>query len=216
MDPSTETQQQETTTTESKAPGVPAEVLSRLEALEKENKALRDESASKRVKAREAQLAAEKAAEEQGQHKALAESLKQRLAELEPLEGDAKAWRAHLEREQERLAKVRETLPQHWQAAFDASTSLEGKQKLLAAYEADRSTSVQTKQPAKAPGAGNPPGAASTDWQQLAASDPAALREAKVRDPQGWAAFTQKLMGGGAKVLTTFERRQQAMAANKK
>lgn len=204
----------ETATTEHKTDAAPAasvDIAARLELLEKENKALRDESASKRVKAREATLAAEKLAEEQGQHKALAESLKQRIGELEPLEGDAKAWRAHLERETARLAKVREGLPGHWQQALDASPTLDGKQAILSAYEAERATSTQGKTPAKAPMPGNPPGAASTDWSQVA-SDPKALREAKERDPSGWSAFVQSVSGGGARILTSFERRQQAQA----
>lgn len=214
MDPTTTT---ETATTEQKtdaAPGVPADLAARLDQLEKENKALRDESAAKRVKAREATLAAEKLAEEQGQHKALAESLKQRIGELEPLENDAKAWRAHLERESARLAKVREGLPVHWQQALDASPSLDGKQAILSAYEAERATSPTGKQPARAPVPGNPPGAASTDWAQIA-SDPKALREAKERDPSGWSTFVSKVSGGGARILTSFERRQMAQKAGK-
>jgi hypothetical protein len=197
------------------APGVPADLTARLAALENENKSLRDESAAKRVKARDATLAAEKLAEEQGQHKALAESLKQRIGELEPLENDAKAWRAHLERETARLAKVREGLPAHWQAAIDASPTVDGKQAILSAYEAERASSApQGKQPAKAPAPGNPPGSASTDWAQLA-SDATALREAKQRDPTGWDGFVQKATGAGARVLTSFERRQAAQAAKK-
>lgn len=219
MDPNaTTTATTETTTQEAKkdaASAVPTDVLARLEALEKENKSLRDESASRRVKAKEAQAAAEKAAEEQGQYKALADSLKQRLGELEPLEAQAKAWQAHEKREAERFAKVRETLPTHWQQALDASPSLDGKQAILSAYEAERASASPGKQPAKAPAPGNPPGAASTDWTQLA-NDPQALREAKTRDPEGWRGFVQKLSGGNGRVLTTFERRQQFAASQKK
>ena len=211
MDPNQQTQTQETTTVKTEAPGAPSDISARLEALEKENKALRDESAAKRVKAREATLAAEKAAEEQGQHKALAESLKQRIGELEPLEAHAKAWLAHLEREQARLAKVREGLPGHWQTALDASPTLDGKQAILAAYEAEKASAPAGKQPAKAPPLGNPPGGASTDWTAVA-SDPRALREAKDRDPTGWQQFVQSTTGVGARILTSFERRQMAQA----
>lgn len=209
MDPNqTQQDSQQAQKQETPAPGVPEDYRARFEAADKEIKALREEAASRRVKAKEATAAAEKAAEEQGQYKALADSLKARVGELEPLEADAKQWRAHVERESQRLAKVREGLPAHWQAALDASPSLDGKQAILSAYESERAAGAgNSKQPAKAPAPGNPPGAAAShDWQALAAN-PAALKEAKARDPQGWRAFIDGFAGRGAKPQTTAERR---------
>lgn len=210
MDPNQTTQT--TTTTQADqttaAPTVPAEIVARLTAYEAEVKALREESAGRRVKAKEATAAAEKLAEEQGQFKALAESLKSRVAELEPLQTDAQQWRDHLARETSRLAKVREGLPVHWQSALDASPSVDGKQAILAAYEAEQAARQPAgREAAKPPSSGAPPGATvTTDWEALA-SNPVALRDAKARDPSGWQTFVARLRGSAGRPQTTQERR---------
>ena len=195
---------------------LPADVMAKLQRLDEVEAKLRtvsDEAAQRRIAAKTERERAEKLAEEQGQFKALADSLKARIAELEPqlgpLEEQAKRWRAHEERERARVKATRESLPPHWQAALDAAGSLEAQQAILQAVDAESAGSRRT--PARAPPGGNP-AAGSVDFAGLA-NDPAALKAAKLADPEGWErvkAGMRRFTGGAS---TTFAMRQQAMAA---
>lgn len=187
------------------APAASSPAQDDVAALKAEIAALRKEAASHRVRARDERTAAEKAAEEQGQFKALAEARAARVKELEALEPVAKRWQEHEQREVARIQALRESLDAHWQVALDAAPSLEGKQAILAAIDA-----AKGRAPPKPPVNGAAPGApASTDWSSVM-GDPTAFREAKARDPQGWAAHRAGLIGS-AKPLTHFERLQQAL-----
>lgn len=202
-----------TTPAETAAPSTGgSDLAARLAKLEAENNKLRDESAQRRIKAKEEGEKAAKALEEQGQFKALAETLKARLAELEPLEGDAKQWRSFVQQESQRIDAQKASLPPHWQAALDGAGSLDGKRAVLAAYEAERGTK---KQPAAPPPGGAAPAPAGADFAALA-SDPAALRQAKQADPAGWSRFVAGLVGRGRSSTTTLGARAQAQAANKR
>jgi hypothetical protein len=188
--------------------------LARLDEIEGELKRVKDEAAQKRIAAKTERERAEKLAEEQGQFKALADSYKARIAELEPqlgpLQEQAQRWRAHEERERARVKTTRESLPPHWQAALDAAGSLEAQQAILQAVDAESAGSKRT--PAKAPPGGNP-AAGSVDFASL---DPAALKAAKLADPEGWErvkAGMRRFTGGAS---TTFAMRQQAQAAAKR
>jgi hypothetical protein len=190
--------------------------LARLDEIEGELKRVKDEAAQKRIAAKTERERAEKLAEEQGQFKALADSYKARIAELEPqlgpLEEQAKRWRAHEERERQRVKAMRESLPAHWQAALDAAGSLEAQQAILQAVDAESASGKRT--PAKAPPGGNP-AAGAVDFAMVA-NDPAALKAAKLADPQGW----ERVKAGMRRVAgvgnTTFAMRQQALAAAKR
>lgn len=195
---------------------LPADVMARLARLDEVEAKLRsvtDEAAQRRVAAKQERERAEKLAEEQGQYKALADSLKARIAELEPqlgpLEEQAKRWRAHEEREKQRIKMMREQLPPHWQAALEAAGSLEAQQAVLAAIENERAVTKRT--PANPPPGGNP-AAGGVDFSAVA-NDPAALRAAKLADPEGWErvkAGMKRMVGVGD---TTFARRQQMLAS---
>src|SRR5688572_32710146 len=78
------------TTTTSTPPSV--DYAAELARAQKEIADLRKEAASHRTARNEARSAADKAAEEQGQFKALADSYKARIAELEGLEAPAQQW----------------------------------------------------------------------------------------------------------------------------
>lgn len=186
-----------------------ASLRSRLERTEAELTKTRQEAAAHRVAKNEQRTAAEKAAEEQGQYKALAESLKARVAELEPLEGSAKQWREYEARETTRLAKARDGLEPHWQAAIDAQPTIAGKQAILDGITASRGAGTTTPAPpTKAPPSGAPGGApAAVDWQAVS-NDQSQLQAAIARDPQGWQAYKAQLRGP-ARPLTTYERMQQ-------
>lgn len=190
--------------------------LARLEEIEGELKRVKDEAAQKRIAAKTERERAEKLAEEQGQFRALADSYKARIAELEPqlgpLEEQAKRWRAHEERERARVKAARESLSPHWQAALDAAGSLEAQQAILQAVDAESAGSRRT--PAKAPTGGNP-AAGSVDFTMVA-NDPAALRAAKLADPQGWERHKAGMRRGATVGSTTFALRQQALAAAKR
>lgn len=195
---------------------LPADVqarLARLDEVEKKLQQVTDEAAQRRIAAKTERERAEKLAEEQGQFKALADSLKARLAELEPqvgpLEEEAKRWRAHQSREQERIKAMRASLPAHWQAALDAAGSLEAQQAVLQAIDAETAGSKRT--PAKAPPGGNP-AAGAVDFSQVA-NDPAALRAAKEADPSGWERFKLAMRRTTGVGETTFARRQAMLAS---
>lgn len=197
-------------------PGDVAARLARLDEIEGELKRVKDEAAQKRIAAKQERERAEKLAEEQQNFKVLADSLKARIAELEPqlgpLEEQAKRWRAHEERERARVKATRETLPQHWQAALDAAGSLEAQQAVLQAIEAESAGGKRT--PAKAPPGGNP-AAGAVDFAQVA-NDPAALKAAKIADPSGWERFKASMRRGSSAANTTFAMRREAMAAAKR
>lgn len=197
-------------------PGDVAARLARLDEIEGELKRVKDEAAQKRIAAKQERERAEKLAEEQQNFKVLADSLKARIAELEPqlgpLEEQAKRWRAHEERERQRVKAMRESLPPHWQAALDAAGSLEAQQAVLQAIEAESASGKRT--PAKAP-PGGAPAAGAVDFAQVA-SDPAALKAAKLADPSGWERFKASMRRGPAAANTTFAMRREAMAAAKR
>lgn len=197
---------------------LPADVMAKLQRLDEVEAKLRsvsDEAAQRRIAAKQERERAEKLAEEQGQFKALADSYKARIAELEPqlgpLEEQAKRWRAHEERERARIKATRESLPPHWQAALDAAGSLEAQQAILQAVDAERGSGKRT--PANPPPGGNP-AAGGVDFAMVA-NDPAALKAAKLADPDGW----ERIKNGMRKMTsvgqTTFAARQQMAAAKR-
>lgn len=195
---------------------LPADVMARLQRLDEVEAKLRavtDEAAQRRVAAKQERERAEKLAEEQGQFKALADSYKARIAELEPqlgpLQQQAERWRAYEQAETARLKAAREQLPAHWQAAIDAAGSLDGQQAILRAYEAERASGKRT--PANPPPGGNP-AAGGVDFGQVA-GDPSALRAAKIADPSGWERFKASMRRTSSGTNTTFAMRQEALAA---
>lgn len=192
-----------TTSTGAAAPTVDyaAEIARR----DSEIASLRKESASSRVAKNEARTTAEKLAEEQGQFKALAESYKARIAELEPYEGPAKSWAAHEKRELERVTAARAQLAPEAQAALDAVPTLEGKLAVLNVLS--KGAPMQRPAPEKPPiPGGAPPAPNGTDWTSF--SSEAELKAAKQRDPAGWKQFLES-QGSGARSLTYIERMQQ-------
>lgn len=201
------------------SPALPADVMARLQRLDEVEAKLRavsDEAAQRRIAAKTERERAERLAEEQGQFKALADSYKARIAELEPqlgpLQQQAERWRAYEQAEAQRLKAAREQLPAHWQAAIDAAGSLDGQQAILRAFEAERAGNRRT--PANPPPGGNP-AAGGVDFAQVA-NDPGALRAAKIADPSGWERFKSSMRRTTSGTSTTFAMRQEAMAAAKR
>ena len=200
-----------TNATETAAPSTGAnDFAARLAKLESENSRLRDEAAQRRLKAKEEAANAQKALEEQGEFKALADSYKMRITELEADAEDAKAWRSYRDAESKRIEEMKASLPPHWQAALDATSSLDGRRAILSAYEAERGAKTRTPA-APPPGSAAPPAAGGTDFAALS-NDPDALRRAKNADPAGWERFKLSLVGRGQSQNTTFAMRQRAMA----
>lgn len=206
-------------TSPSSAPPVDApkidDAARELERLRAEVADLRKESASYRVRARDEKTAAEKALEEQGHYKALAEAQKARLAELEQLEPAAKRWAEHEAREAQRISTVRATLSPEQQAALDAAPDLQGKQAVLRALDAMRGNGSVAPPPPRAPAGGAPPApTASTNWESLADLGADALREARLRDPAGWDAYV-RTQSGGARSQSTWRQRFARIAGAK-
>lgn len=186
-----------------------ATLRARLDKLEKDNASLRDESASRRIKAKEEADKALKLAEEKGEFDKVIAAHRARIAELEPLESDAKAWRSFAEQERARLDAKRDGLPAHWQSVYDAAGSIEAKRAVLAAIEADTG---KTSTPKAAPPSGGAPAAGAPDWSQIAASgDRDAIRAAREADPTGWRALTSR--NSAPRPISTTERMAQARKA---
>lgn len=181
-----------------------ASLKASLARAESELEKTRKEAAGHRNAKNEARTAAEKALEEQGQYKALADERAKRLAELESLEGPAKRWAEHEARVTASVAAAREALTPEWKAALDAAQTLDGKQAILSALEGTKATGKQP--PAKAPPGGGPPAspaAEDEDWQSLADS-PTEFDAAIARNPAGWQRFSSSVMGP-PKTATTFD-----------
>jgi hypothetical protein len=169
----------ETPNTDGTAPSV-AELLAKIEEQGKRLAEVSRESAERRTKHKEAQTAAEKALEEQGQFKALAEERAKRVAELEALEGDAKAYQALMKTKAEALAAKRETLPPAVLAAFDAAQgNLAAQEAIVNAFA---TAAPETPKPKNGPNLTT--GGGTLDFA-AAFADPTKWAEAKKADPEG-------------------------------
>jgi len=185
-----------------------AETLTKLQernqALEHEMTKLRQEAASKRVKAREATEAKHQALEENSQFRELSEHLKGSVgvfeqenaalkAQLESVGNQAALWQQYKESESARIATESEGLP-------------EGQQAILAAIPEDniaaraQALSVFTQSvrgPNKPPPHGAPTAAAvNVNFDGI--QDPAQLRELINQYPEAWRAYTNRGVSGGA------------------
>lgn len=194
------TEQTTTAPVASEAPapsGAPTESVESLKTAlaerEKRLEQLARENADRRTRAKEAQTAAEKALEEQGQYKALAEERAKRVAELEQYEADAKAFRAYQAQKAEALKAKRETLPPAVAAAFDAAEgNVAAQEAIVAAF-----AGVPEAPPKAKNGPTLTSGAGPTDWR-AALADPVLWAAAKQADPQGAAAYMKSIAGGAA------------------
>lgn len=158
-----------------------APLQSELEKANAELKKVRDEAARRRVEKNEASQAAAKAAEEQQQYKvaldetkALLESTKAQLAELQqerdtlrPLAERYTGW----EKQQLESIKTRESqIPDGpFKDLLAAQSTVEGKLKVIAAYDEAQKAAQGTKPEHKPPTDGPPAGAdpTSSPWDKL-------------------------------------------------
>lgn len=202
------------TATSAPAGGAPdvATLMARLEKLEAEKAKLINESVERKKRAKEEADKAAALAEEQGQYRQALESYKKRVADLEESSGAAERWRAHEARELERINTIRAGLPDAAQRALDAVNDVDGKRAVLEALQAAQPAQQQQER-AKVPPGGTP-GASPVDWATIARSnDLTAIREARAKDPDGWAALTSS--GRTQRPQTFIERQRAALAARK-
>lgn len=113
------------------------------------------EAAAQRHAKKEALAKAEAAARESGEFKTLAEQLKARVAELEPLVGPAAKYTEYEARKIAEFKKVRDEMSEPFQEALDAAPTLEAQRAVIRAFRAtSNQPTVQQKQqftPPKSP-----------------------------------------------------------------
>lgn len=115
---------------------VSTDIMARLSKLEAENTKLRQESAARRVKAKEADQAKRMALEENNQFKELSEHLKAENERLKGLEGAAESWISYQERETARIEKECEALPDNLKAAILSIPDVTARADALVAFTA--------------------------------------------------------------------------------
>ena len=188
------------TTPPTDAQGAPREQQDRLHKLEMENTKLRQESASRRVKAKEADESRKVALEENNQFRELSEHLKSQLtqteeeiARLQSYEASAKRWAAHEELETARIAEQVQMLPDGLQSAVLSITDLGARATALSAF-LDHSQGGQTKPP---PSASPTAPTHKVDFA-AAGGDKAALRELINSYPDQWKQYIGSSRGPGS------------------
>lgn len=186
------------TTTPSAGPSSPpAQTVDHAEfaRLKADHEKLLSEIHEKKRKAKEAESAAARAAEEQGQYKEALEVAKKRLAELEDAAPLAEKWRTF---ESESLAQIearKATLPEQVRAALDRVSGLDAKRAVLEVFDAAAGTAPRQPSAVPSAGGGAPPPGAAIDFDAAWNSGSSAWNEAEKRDPAGAAAFKAAMTG---------------------
>lgn len=165
------------------APAVDPQEVAKLRA---ELERAREDAARYRVAKREESEARQKALEEQGQFKALAEERAKALAEyqqqlesMRAIEEQAKRWAEYEQGELGRIDTAKAALPESVQRAIDAVPTLDGKRAVLEAFNAQ---GPRAKAAVDA-SAGPPAKGGEVDWASLSGE---ALRQASRADPEGY------------------------------
>lgn len=166
--------------------GASSDILARLSKLEAENTKLRQESASRRVKAKEADEAKRLALEENNQFKELSEHLKSENERLKGLESAAESWIGYQEKETARIEKECETLPDNLKAAILSIPDVTARAEALVAFTASSAG------PSKPPPTVSP-AAPKADVDFTSANGNPALLKQLIRDnPDQWDEYIGK------------------------
>jgi exonuclease VII large subunit len=187
--------------TETAAAPVATQSASELEALKKELAAARREAAKYRT--RNDEETAQKL-KEQGDYKALYEKEALDRASFSEM-------RDYLSSQLESINA--DGMPDYLKTALDAMPSLVGKVKLIQQFQAANTgkPAAPVKQ-AQSPVGAPPPAPGAPDVFAKVADDPAALRAARERDPEGFMTWARRQMGK-SKPQTTWQRMQDQQAA---
>jgi len=176
--------------TTQEAQSAEGEIMARLSKLEAENTKLRQESASRRVKAKEANDARQAALEENNQFKELSEHLKHENDRLKGLEGAANSWLTFQEKEVARIESACESLPDNLKSAVLSIPDIVARSNALEAFTATGSPSKPP--PQAAPAAPK----ASVDFS-MAGNDPALLKQLIRDNPDQWDEYIGKKSNTG-------------------
>lgn len=167
-----------------------SEIMARLSKLEAENTKLRQESASRRVKAKEANDARQAALEENNQFKELSEHLKQENDRLKGLEGAANSWLTFQEKEVARIESACESLPDNLKSAVLSIPDIVARSNALEAF-------MTTGSPSKPPPQAAPAAPKATVDFSMAGNDPALLKQLIRDNPDQWDEYIGKKSNTG-------------------
>lgn len=128
-----------------------------------------------------------------------ADQFSARVKELEGYEPDAKAYRAAVTEELKTIETEKASLPPAAQAALDAAPTLAGKKAVLAALRGAAPAPAQPGKPVHtpSPASGAPAPNTPVDFDAAFRAGVKALDEAKAKDPTGFAAWENRVLGGG-------------------
>ena len=177
-------------TTPPEAQRAEGEIMARLSKLETENTKLRQESAARRVKAKEANEARQVALEENNQFKELSDHLKQENDRLKDLESAANSWISFQEKEGARIEQECQALPENLRDAVLSIPDISARANALNAFTSTNSPSKPP--PQAAPAAPQ----ASVDFS-LAGNDPALLKQLIRDNPDQWDEYIGKKTNKG-------------------
>ena len=183
--------QETSDTTPAEAQSAHADIAARLSKLEAENTKLRQESASRRVKAKEANEARQAALEENSQFKELSEHLKGSLtqaeteiARLKELEGPAQSWQQWQESESARIEQACADLPENQRAVVMSIPDVSARASALNAF-------TQTTGPNKPPPNASPAASkAVVDWSKIGEMSAGSFKELVEQNPESWREYT--------------------------
>lgn len=189
-----------------------SEMQRQLAVMLEENKALKDESAQRRIAARDAELRAAEASAKAGDVEALKRAYETRLTEAQTererlmrFEPAARAWEQHEQAETMRVTERAKVLPPHFAVLLDGVPTLDGKRKVLAAYEAEQAARMalpppvvveQPKQPAPFAPPGGAPAGTPPPQLSLETATVEQLQSLRAQDPGAFARLTRR--GGDA------------------
>lgn len=109
----------------------------------------------------------------------------------------AKRWHAYAAAENARIEAEAATLPSYLQRALKAAANLEDRRAILDEYRASAAPAAPTpKPPVPTPAGGAASAAAVIDWSQRSTWSDQDFAANKARDPQGYAAYVDKLRRG--------------------
>lgn len=176
--------------TTQEAQSAEGEIMARLSKLEAENTKLRQESASRRVKAKEANEAKQVVLEENNQFKELSDHLKTENERLKGLEGAANSWLSFQEKENARIEKACESLPDNLRVAVMSIPDIAARANALEAF-------ANTGSPTKPPPQSSPASPQTTVDFSMAGNDPALLKQLIRDNPDQWDEYIGKKSSKG-------------------
>ena len=121
------------------------------------------------------------------------EIAQKRIAELEAIAPKAELWERHEQAELKRMDEQAASLPESFKRLFASAQGLDAKRDVLAAFSETQPKQAAQKTVSTPPEMGAPIPVSSIDFAE-AIKDPNKLREAKEKDPKGFADWFSKML----------------------